>query len=497
MPLDPSIPLQGRPVELQNPLAMLSTLAQLQGVREQTALRREAAEEARRKRTREDAYEQALQSALTLDPVTGEPTVDYPKLLGNVPASVVFDVQKAVGEHTKRMADLQTSNLSLEQKKAEYLGGLARSVVAAQYHPTAFGVAITTARKAGALTAAQADDILAAAEQDPAQIKVFTDGAVAQVTEPAKPEAFTLNPGDVRFSPSGQVIARGEPKPVEHSPAWKEWQDYQSTGGTLGFDAYQDREANRHKAVTHINTGQATDADVDAFLDGVEEGTLPPLMPGRASPLYTKIMGRAQRRGLDLAGRITDWSATQKHVATMNGAQQLRLNQAVNALPEMLDSVEALAKQWRAGRFPALNRAQLALAKGGALGPEAAAIANQLDAQIADVVADLGNVYMGGNSPTDHALSLAGKSLSADWSEPVLLKMVALAKKNVQIRRNSIQSTGVAGASEGNPYDNPTPTPPVPPPPVSTAPTEGERRPIPNVPGGVAEFRGGKWIRVQ
>jgi hypothetical protein len=45
--------------------------------------------------------------------------------------------------------------------------------------------------------------------------------------------------------------------------------------------------------------------------------------------------------------------------------------------------------------------------------------------------------------------------LSADWDEKVLHDMVALAKKNVTIRQNSIRNTGVAGASEDNPYAPP------------------------------------------
>ena len=49
----------------------------------------------------------------------------------------------------------------------------------------------------------------------------------------------------------------------------------------------------------------------------------------------------------------------------MNGAQQLRLNQSINALPDMLDKVDALASKWQGGKFPILNKANLALAKGG------------------------------------------------------------------------------------------------------------------------------------
>lgn len=239
-------------------------------------------------------------------------------------------------------------------------------------------------------------------------------------------------------------------KPAQHSPAYKEWQDYQAQGGTLDFNAYQTMDANR-KAI-RINAGQGSPADVKDAVQGMIDGIIPPMLPGRASTAYTAMMAEAQRRGYNLAGAATDWVATQKHIATMNGAQQLRLNQAVNALPEMLDKVDTLAQQWKGSGAPLLNRANLALAKNGVYGTKAATIATQLESQIADVVADLGNVYMGGNSPTDHALQLAGKSLQADWSEPVLRQMITLAKENVRIRRNSINNTGVAGASADNPY---------------------------------------------
>lgn len=199
--------------------------------------------------------------------------------------------------------------------------------------------------------------------------------------------------------------------------------------------------------------------DVKESIRGMKEGTLPPMMPGRATKEYLATMAEAHRQGYNLQEAVTDWNATQKHISTMNGAQQLRLNQAINALPEMLDKVDALAAQWKGGQFPLLNKANLAAATNGVYGEKVASVARQLSAQIADVTADLGNVYMGGNSPTDHALGLAAKSLSADWSEKVLKDMTALARNNVQIRSNSIRNTGVAGASATNPYTPPIQAP--------------------------------------
>lgn len=204
-------------------------------------------------------------------------------------------------------------------------------------------------------------------------------------------------------------------------------------------------------------------SDVKETVAGMIDGSVPPILPGRATKEYLATLAEAHRQGYDLQAAVTDWNATQKHIATLNGAQQLRLNQSINQLPELLDSVDALAAKWKGGRFPLLNKANLALAKGGAYGSDVASVANQLDAQIADVTADLGNVYMGGNSPTDHALSLASKSLSGDWDQKVLHDMVTLARKNVVIRHNSIKNTGVQGASPDNPYAPKTDEPVTPP----------------------------------
>ena len=170
------------------------------------------------------------------------------------------------------------------------------------------------------------------------------------------------------------------------------------------------------------------------------------------------------RQGYDLATAAQDWTATQKHLATLNGAQQTRLRQAISTASDSLGVIEDLATQWDGGKFPLLNKANLALAKAGGLGAKAQQIATNLEAQITDVTSELGNVYMGGNSPTDHALSLAGKNLSADWTKDQLLSAIKLARTNLQIRTNSITNAGAITASS---QQTPTPT-------VNTAaPNEG------------------------
>ncbi len=202
------------------------------------------------------------------------------------------------------------------------------------------------------------------------------------------------------------------------------------------------------------SSGSGASSDAEAIAGAIERGEQPPDVKGlyrNAAPVRAALA----RKGYDMTAANLDWQATQRHVATLNNSQQTRLRQSINTASQSLDVIDDLAKKWDAGRFPILNKANLMAAKNGAYGKDAASIATQLDGQITDVTSELGNVYMGGNSPTDHALQLAGKNLSASWDKKVLLDMTQLARTNLKIRNNSMMNVGVAGARPSNIYAPP------------------------------------------
>lgn len=202
--------------------------------------------------------------------------------------------------------------------------------------------------------------------------------------------------------------------------------------------------------------GGGADSDVKEIVAGIVDGTQPPDM-GRMYGKTAAIRAELHRQGYDLTKATQDWQAVQKFTATANGAQQTRMRQAVDNAYHSLDVIDQLAEEWKGGRFPPLNKGRLMAAKNGALGPEAQRIATQLDAQISDVTSELGNVYMGGNSPTDHALSLAAKNLSADWSMGQLKSMVEQSRVNLKIRQNSMRNVGPVSQGGGtNNYAAPT-----------------------------------------
>lgn len=221
--------------------------------------------------------------------------------------------------------------------------------------------------------------------------------------------------------------------------------DFQRVGNTLV------KIDKRTGEVTPAFQGQATNksgntedpGNVDQIAKAIANGDQPPVLTGLYR-LGGPVRAALERQGYNLTQATQDWTATTKLLATMNGAQQTRLRQAVGQVKESLPLVQELADKWEAGRFPILNKANRILAKNGALGPEAQSIATQLEAEIADITSELGTVYKGGNSSTDESLKLAATQLSADWSPKQLKDAIALAQKNITYRENSLR-LGTAG----------------------------------------------------
>jgi hypothetical protein len=220
-----------------------------------------------------------------------------------------------------------------------------------------------------------------------------------------------------------------------------------------GYAAEQSAKAR----VTAAGMGGAGADSVEAIGDAIISGQQPPELKGLyrfAAPLKAYLA----KQGFDLSKAQQEWTATQKHVATLNGQQQERLRQAVDFTSGSLDKLQGLYDDWKAvgttTGLKAFNKLSLAASK--QLPGDAGAAAQALEAQINDVVAELGNVYMGGNSPTDHALKLAQQNLSADWNEQTFKKAMDLVRTNLQLRKNALNGTRSAGVGSSR-YDAPPP----------------------------------------
>jgi hypothetical protein len=182
--------------------------------------------------------------------------------------------------------------------------------------------------------------------------------------------------------------------------------------------------------------------------DKVMSGKIPPdvAVGMGGAPFKIELTNYLAEKDFDLKQATLDWKAEIKYIQTLNGPQQTRIRQNIAFAYTTLDKIEELNKKWERSEFPPLNKAILGTAKSGALGKEARDIATQLETQIADLTGDLGQIYMGGNSPTDHSLELAAKNLNGEWAEGQLEGNIELVRYNLGLRTQSLK-VGASGLS--------------------------------------------------
>lgn len=200
-------------------------------------------------------------------------------------------------------------------------------------------------------------------------------------------------------------------------------------------------------------TVQPSLSDIQSIAQGIEQGQQPPVLTG----LYGKssaVRAQLQRDGFDLAKATLDWQAVLKYTAATNSTAQVRMKQAEasveQSLPNLQTLVDKLNSDGAITGFKFVNKASLAAAANGTYGKQAADDAQAVIGQIALITDELGQTFMGGNSPTDAAFSLAKGVLASNFTADQFKTQIDLIKQNLQYRKNSwanIGATSVAGGT--------------------------------------------------
>ena len=321
---------------------------------------------------------------------------------------------------------------------------------------------------------------------------------VQQVVAPATPKPVSLNPGQKLVDPkTGQTIAQGNAK-LQVVPFMSTVVSTGGSGGGTGVGSAADKATagnvsaggaqvkSSSGSIYGLTAGQSsllTQAGVPKELwgdiAGIVTGSQPPPSTASGSSANSKYMlavkNGLQALGYNLSQATLDWQAMTTRLKTLNGAQQVRLSQAVNFAYDSLDIIQTLTDAWQGGGLPALNSAELAAASSGVSNQtlktpvtvsvtdpttgqpttvtikDTQTLATLLKAQINDLVSELGTVYKGGNTSTDESLSLAAGNLSANWSQQTLDQAINLARTNLQIRKNSISNSAMIPGNQYNP----------------------------------------------
>lgn len=364
MPIDPSIPLS-----VQHPQMM--SLADLQHMRlqQQTgqqqlqigqqqiasnqALEAERRDELARKQRvdqQTQTINQLVQKAFKIDPDTGVAMFDRPTLEQAMVQSGNFDRYPAMVEHIDRMEE------SSRKMAAERRTTIARTLVGITEQGNKPGDLLAGAaflKANGAVTDDHLQSVLQALGPDDSPEAV---GALVDKLGSGLPEYRDLRNAEAKRksdlahvnaetthltsqarkadADAALVLSGGKP---EHSPAFKEWQDYQSQGGKLDFNAYQTEDANRKRPVTNINAG-GTAAGLDA--DGLELAAtayrLTKALPARNAQQNGAIITQAAKQAKALGNSPV--ATIQKQAAYKGDSAALNKMQSMSAAAEAFET---------------------------------------------------------------------------------------------------------------------------------------------------------------
>lgn len=199
--------------------------------------------------------------------------------------------------------------------------------------------------------------------------------------------------------------------------------------------------------------GQAfSQTDPAQIAKAIESGDLPPNLTQYSRLAQGPIATILAKDGFKLGRAQQDFSAVQRHFATLNGRLQLQIRQSANTVLRGLDDVQSLADRLYQLAPSSRNTPINALiVKGtrewGALSPEAQDVATELNGQIATLIPELSNVYSAGGVPTTEAMKLAKQVLNGDWPPNRLNAGIRRERANIQYRVNSINQVGAATPS--------------------------------------------------
>lgn len=195
-------------------------------------------------------------------------------------------------------------------------------------------------------------------------------------------------------------------------------------------------------------------ANIDSVAQGIAAGTIPPpTVSSRPTQYMIQLEAALQKNGINLTQQSEEYAATQAFLKSANSTQQVRLKQNIGTVQGELGQLKSDADAWNAGGFAPFNAANIKLAASGAYGPQAQQLAVDFQQQSTLVQDGLGGIFMGGNSPTDKALGLAGEVLSTDWSADTFNQAIDQLNSDIQFRTNALNTVQVGGlGTESNVY---------------------------------------------
>jgi hypothetical protein len=457
--IDPSIPLQVKPPAMPNPMEYAGNMISLKNMMGQQQIQQNQIQQGdiqlqQMKQNMQD--EQTARDILANDPNINSALPKLYKALGPKAATIA----KSLIEHDQALATLNKTQSETTRDNLKTFSDAIDEIASlpAEYRDAAYKTKIgnliqgklMSPEMVQSLPQQWDDELMMGYGNHLKQTQTALDLKVKTLQEQEAANKASIA-AQQAANMKGGVSAEARFQAENRAKSFEEmtYEDWVKDPENRGKNRAQFKEWESAHASTYMGSGD----DPKAIAQAIQRGEQPPTMTGlyrMAGPVRAELA----RNGYDMVKGQNEWNGVQKWISSANSTQQLRLRQAVEKIPPHVEMIEGMySKLEKIGLptgFKFWNKAALAAARN--LPGETGALATNLEGQINDLSAELGNVYMGGNTPTDEALKLAKSNLSSDWNPQTFHKAIDLIKQNVIMRRNAIRFTGPGGVPTDSPY---------------------------------------------
>lgn len=238
-----------------------------------------------------------------------------------------------------------------------------------------------------------------------------------------------------QFSEQNKIGAGDRPSPVyNYDPTSGNTTDAQ---GKVVTSVPKNSKINRQGSMF----GQSKPDDIANTVSGIGDGSLSPVLTNYSFRDRTQIASGAQQAGLNLNKMAGEYNAVQKFIGTANSATQTRLRQAIVSTNDAIDNLKQISSEFQRFSWTPANKVELMAALSGT-DQGKRDIATRYMTQLNVIKDELGQVFMGGNSPTDRSIGLAEGILNKNYGVKQLEAALSELRNNLGYRMNAIDNSG-------------------------------------------------------
>ena len=166
------------------------------------------------------------------------------------------------------------------------------------------------------------------------------------------------------------------------------------------------------------------------------------------------------RRGFDLARAVSEWTAAQRQIASLNSQRMITFASLGNSVINTVDEVRNLSRDLKLGGVPMMNKLELDAYINAQGNSPMGQLATKYRTAVGVLKEEFANLASGAYAPQEAAWKLADQQLNSNYGMQQLDASLSEIQKLIRYRIEAIPGLGTWGPLAPNRYSPAPATPP-------------------------------------